>query len=136
MSCAYRNTKFWFSLTFRLQKTCAYPWIFPVKREWCKYSLTVVKWSKPLKFNRSKSWNQKIRRGESRTVATSKMEHFAIIVNGWKLHIGLEVAAVLDPPLRKSIMRVYTKPIICKFNFDIFLLTFSPRTISIVFISF
>ena len=44
-------------------------------------------------------------RGGSRTAATSKMEHFGIIVNGWKpLTIItkssiLDVAAVLDPPL-------------------------------------
>ena len=44
-------------------------------------------------------------RGGSRTTATSKMEHFVIIVNGWKpLTIItkssiLDVAAVLDLPL-------------------------------------
>ena len=44
-------------------------------------------------------------RGGSRTAATSKMERFMIIVNGWKpLTIItkssiLDVAAVLDPPL-------------------------------------
>ena len=44
-------------------------------------------------------------RGGSRTAAASKMEHFVIIVNGWKpLTIItkssiLNVAAVLDPPL-------------------------------------
>ena len=44
-------------------------------------------------------------RGGSRTAATSKMEHFVIIVNGWKpLTIItkssiLDVATVLDPPL-------------------------------------
>ena len=44
-------------------------------------------------------------RGGSRAAATSKMEHFVIMVNGWKpLTIItkssiLDVAAVLDPPL-------------------------------------
>ena len=44
-------------------------------------------------------------RGGSRTAATSKMERFVIIVNGWKpLTITikcsiLDVVAVLDPPL-------------------------------------
>ena len=44
-------------------------------------------------------------RGGSRTAATSKLEHFVIIVNGWKpLTIItksslLDAAAVLDPPL-------------------------------------
>ena len=44
-------------------------------------------------------------RGRSRTAATSKMECFVIIVNGWKpltiitKHSILDVAAVLDPPL-------------------------------------
>ena len=44
-------------------------------------------------------------RGGSRTAATSKMEHFVIINNGWKpLTITtkssiLDVAAILDPPL-------------------------------------
>ena len=46
-------------------------------------------------------------RGGSRTAATSEMDHFVIIVNGWKsLNIitkssTLDVAEVLDPPLRK-----------------------------------
>ena len=46
-----------------------------------------------------------IHRGGSRTAATSTMEHFVIIVNGWKpLTIItktsiLNIAAVLDPPL-------------------------------------
>ena len=44
-------------------------------------------------------------RGGSRTAATSKMEHFAIIVNGFqpltaiKMRSILDVAATLDPPL-------------------------------------
>ena len=44
-------------------------------------------------------------RGGSGTAATSKMEHFVIIVNGWKpltiitKHSTLDVAAVLYPPL-------------------------------------
>ena len=44
-------------------------------------------------------------RGGSRTAATSKMEPFVIIVNGWKpltiitKHSILDVAAGLDPPL-------------------------------------
>ena len=47
----------------------------------------------------------KLTRGGSRAAATSKMECFAIIVNGWKpLTIItkpsiLDVAAALDPPL-------------------------------------
>ena len=49
-----------------------------------------------------------INRGGSRTAATSKMERFDIIVNGWKpltiitKRSILDVAAVLDPPLIKS----------------------------------
>ena len=44
-------------------------------------------------------------RGGSRTAATSKMELFVIIINGWKpltmitKHSILDVAAVLDVPL-------------------------------------
>ena len=44
-------------------------------------------------------------RGGSRAAATSKMERFVIIVNGWKpltiitKHSILDVAADLDPPL-------------------------------------
>ena len=44
-------------------------------------------------------------RGGSRTAATSKMERFVIVVNGWKLLTIitkcsiLDVAAALDPPL-------------------------------------
>ena len=58
---------------------------------------------------------QVIFRGRSRTVATSKMEHFVIIVNGWKpltiitKRSILDVAVVLDP----SIFDV----IICLFSF-------------------
>ena len=49
------------------------------------------------------------RKGGSRIAASSKMEHFVIIVNGWKpltiitKNSILDVAAVLDPPL----VRVY-----------------------------
>ena len=48
-------------------------------------------------------------RGGSRTVATSKMEGFGIIVNGWKPltfianHSIFDVAAGLDPPLRNAL---------------------------------
>ena len=44
-------------------------------------------------------------RGGSRAAATSKMECFVIIVNGWKSltiitkHSILDIPAVLDPPL-------------------------------------
>ena len=47
-------------------------------------------------------------RGGSRTATTSKMEHFVIIVNGWKLLTPttksaiMDVATVLDPPLSRS----------------------------------
>ena len=54
-----------------------------------------------------KGANKKIRcRGGSRAAATSKMECFVIIVNGFKpltiitRHSILDVAAALDPPLR------------------------------------
>ena len=47
------------------------------------------------------------KRGESRTAVTSKMEHFAIIVNGRKpltiITSILDVAAVLDMPLLRGI---------------------------------
>ena len=52
------------------------------------------------------------RRGGSRTAATSKMERFVIIVNGWKpltvttKHSILDVAAVLDPALKRSTLDV------------------------------
>ena len=45
-------------------------------------------------------------RDESRAAATPKMEHFMIIVNGWKpltiitKRSILDVAAALDPPLK------------------------------------
>ena len=50
-------------------------------------------------------------RGGSRTAATSKMEHFVIIVNGWKPFTVirkcsiLDGAAVLDPPMQISHMQ-------------------------------
>ena len=49
-----------------------------------------------------------IYRGGSRTAATSKVELFVMIVNGWKpitiitKSSTLDVAAVLDPPLVPS----------------------------------
>ena len=48
-------------------------------------------------------------RGGSRVAATSKMEYFVIIVNGWKpltiitKHSILDVAATQDPPLTSPI---------------------------------
>ena len=53
-------------------------------------------------------------RGGSRTAATSKMEHFVIIVNGWKpltiitKRSILDVAAILDPPLGLDIKVLFT----------------------------
>ena len=58
-------------------------------------------------------------RGRSRTVPTSKMEHFLIIVNGFQpltiitKRSILEVAAVPDLPLAPSLQR--------KFIFNIYL---------------
>ena len=56
-----------------------------------------------------------INRGGSRTAATSKMEHFVIIVNGWNPLIIitkssiLDTAAFLDPPFIKTIIIVVEK---------------------------
>ena len=44
-------------------------------------------------------------RGRSRTAATSKMERFVIIVNGFQCSI-LDVAAVLDPSLSTSDLKL------------------------------
>ena len=50
-------------------------------------------------------WKCTSSRGGSRAAATSKMERFVIIVNGWNplttitKHSILDVAAALDPPL-------------------------------------
>ena len=50
-------------------------------------------------------------RGGSKAAATSKMECFMIIVNGWKSlsittkHSILDVAAALDPPLLSGVIR-------------------------------
>ena len=59
-----------------------------------------------LMHNRSRKGNAtSIRRGGSWATATSKMERFVIIVNGWKpltiitKRSILDVAAALDPPL-------------------------------------
>ena len=52
-------------------------------------------------------------RGGSRTAAASKMEHFVIIVNVWKpltiitKRSILDVAAVLDPPLKRPQRELY-----------------------------
>ena len=48
-------------------------------------------------------------RGGSRTAATSNMECFVMIINGWKpltvitKHSILDVAAALDPPLKLAL---------------------------------
>ena len=50
-------------------------------------------------------WQKRIIRGGSRTAAISKMEHFVIIVNGWKpltiitKRSILNATAVLNPPV-------------------------------------
>ena len=70
-------------------------------------------------------------RGGSRTAATSKMECFVIIVNGWKpltiitKQSILDVAAVLDPPL---ILLYFLCNNIWSENFLVFLKTCFPRT--------
>ena len=63
-----------------------------------------------LKFQSKNLVNEyKKSRSGSKTVATSEMEHFVIIVNGWKpltiITKGsiLDVAAVLDPSLKPVI---------------------------------
>ena len=63
-----------------------------------------------------------IRRDGSRTAATSKIELFVIIVNGFqpltiitKCSI-LDVAAVLDPPPSRVPSRVYIKELSIKYN--------------------
>ena len=68
-------------------------------------SLTKTKCRQKSSLRRERVESFMIYRGESRTAATSKVEHFVIIVNGWKpLTIItkssiLDVAAVLDPLL-------------------------------------
>ena len=69
------------------------------------FATTVSIYSDPFSVM-SESWGWLYySRGRSRTAATSKMEHFVVIVNGWKLlpiitkSSTLDVSAVLDPPL-------------------------------------
>ena len=79
---------------------------------WCHYA---NKWSESCSLTRG---------GGSRTTATSKMECFVIIVNGWKpltiitKHFILDVAAALDPPL------LTTNKLFIKVNNDFVALTF------------
>ena len=60
-------------------------------------------------------------RGGSRTAATSKMERFVIIVNGWKpltiitKRSILDVAVVLDPSMISTVS--FFDVIICLFSF-------------------
>ena len=70
--------------------------------------------TKGCNFSRPEGQNVKgVFRGGSRTAATSKVELFVIIVNGWQpLTIItessiLDVAAVLDPPLSTNLMYVF-----------------------------
>ena len=66
-------------------------------------------------------------RGGSGTAEASKMEHFVIIVNGWKpLTIitkssVLDVAAVLDPPLRLPKFRNHISPVKMVSDYQIFI---------------
>ena len=42
------------------------------------------------------SWKTSIYKGGSRTAVTSKMEHFVIIVNGWKPLTIITKSSILD----------------------------------------
>ena len=59
----------------------------------------------------SSQWNI---RGGSRAAATSKMERFVVMVNGWKAltitkkRSTLDVAAALDPPLNMSLVSIFS----------------------------
>ena len=82
-----------------------------------------------------------VTRGGSRTVATSKMERFVIIVNGWKpltiitKRSILDIAAVLDPPLvthqESDEIEQITKFSHCKAYFCLFI-SFSEQKIAYV----
>ena len=72
-------------------------------------------------------YRQELISGRSRTAATSKMEHFVVIVNAWKpLTIItncsiLDVAAALDPPLIPTphlhIYHICCKVLTCHLHF-------------------
>ena len=70
-------------------------------------------------------------RGGSRAAAISKMEHFMIMVNGFQpltiitKRSILDVAAVLDPPLKPIVFENYNE---CKKN-NLFLTKKSSNTI-------
>ena len=77
----------------------------------CHHQIVFVKFNLQIHYPPSHPWEiwhyKQANQGGSRTAATSKMERFLIIVNGWKpltiitKHSILEVATVLDPPLSK-----------------------------------
>ena len=77
----------------------------------CAKSYSYCNWYGQEDFTWQGIWRASIR-GRSRTAATSKMEHFVIIVNGWKpLTIItkssiVDIAAVLDPPLSIHLFRL------------------------------
>ena len=62
-------------------------------------------------FN-NKHFLQTVHKGGSSAAATSKMERFVIIVNGWKpltiitKHSILDLAAALDPPVQHKVLRL------------------------------
>ena len=70
-----------------------------------KHYFGTVPMTGPSVFQCYLSINYYISRGGSRTAATSKIERFVIIVNGWKTltiitkRSILDVTALLDPPL-------------------------------------
>ena len=86
------------SWTFIFIMTCLFQYIFTLKK---------IQKDKVSVLLSIKCWHLIliIARGRSRTAATSKMEPFVIIVNGWKSltiitkRSILDVAAALDPPL-------------------------------------
>ena len=79
------------------------------------------------------SWSATFR-GVSRTAASSKMEHFVIIVNGWKpVNIitkssFLDVAAVLDPPLTFFTVKAEKNLAVHLWSMYWYLRTYSSKT--------
>ena len=96
---------------FSLQQevTCIiyYP-IFSKSLERCMFQVYILYGSSKIIYVQQ-VYLPRVSRGGSRAAATSKMERFVIIVNGWKpltiitKRSILDVAADLDPPLGKTI---------------------------------
>ena len=122
MKAKFESDKGWFSIYYTGLDIIIKTSESLIKSGFLNYSLTSFnEYKVPYEqMKNSLSVSSDIFRDGSRAAATSKMERFVIIVNGWKLltiitrRCTLEVAAALDPPreLTGAMSKKITKTIL------------------------